>query len=439
MAKASRVGTNTRGIFKVGPRFEWVSYKTATRPQQGGTCDTYAEARAAKQTADARGATPERARGTFGEHALEWIEGYRGRTRRGFSESSRQRYREGLELYAIPFFDKTGAGAKNGRRRRLGDIKRADMEAFVTWLERHDDRGGKRLTSSTIERTLAPLTAMFSDAKANGLYVGEHPTNGIRANIRVDAIDLDADDNAKRAVTIAQLARILDRAGTVKHGYPDVDVWLPLLPDTGVRWGEFAELRGRDFKASKQGPVLAVRRAWDAKTQTVSRPKGWRAREIPVSPELARQLTALQRGPNELLFTSPLGQRLNYQNTLTRVLQPILEAASAPDEDGVADDVTWAAFHTFRHTFATLLVDAGAKVKRVSKMLGHHKASFTLDYYAHLFDDDLGPTVSVGALLAEHREGQAGGRLGAGSAAEHPLNDPNTALAETRHLRGERQ
>jgi integrase len=45
--------------------------------------------------------------------------------------------------------------------------------------------------------------------------------------------------------------------------------------------------------------------------------------------------------------------------------------------------------HELRHTAASLAVSAGANVKAVQAMLGHAKASMTLDVYADLFDDDL--------------------------------------------------
>jgi integrase len=45
--------------------------------------------------------------------------------------------------------------------------------------------------------------------------------------------------------------------------------------------------------------------------------------------------------------------------------------------------------HDLRHTAASLAVSAGANVKAVQRMLGHAKASMTLDVYADLFDDDL--------------------------------------------------
>ena len=45
--------------------------------------------------------------------------------------------------------------------------------------------------------------------------------------------------------------------------------------------------------------------------------------------------------------------------------------------------------HDLRHSAASLAVSAVAYVKAVQRMLGHAKASMTLDVYADLFDEDL--------------------------------------------------
>jgi integrase len=45
--------------------------------------------------------------------------------------------------------------------------------------------------------------------------------------------------------------------------------------------------------------------------------------------------------------------------------------------------------HDLRHTAASFAVSAGANVKAVQRMLGHAKASMTLDVYTDLFDADL--------------------------------------------------
>ena len=51
--------------------------------------------------------------------------------------------------------------------------------------------------------------------------------------------------------------------------------------------------------------------------------------------------------------------------------------------------------HDLRHTAASLAVSAGANVKAVQRMLGHAKASMTLDVYADLFDADLDDVATV--------------------------------------------
>jgi len=45
--------------------------------------------------------------------------------------------------------------------------------------------------------------------------------------------------------------------------------------------------------------------------------------------------------------------------------------------------------YDLRHTAASIAVSAGGSVLAVQRMLGHKRASMTLDVYADLFDDDL--------------------------------------------------
>ena len=65
--------------------------------------------------------------------------------------------------------------------------------------------------------------------------------------------------------------------------------------------------------------------------------------------------------------------------------------------------------HDLRHTAASLAVSAGANVKAVQRMLGHAKASMTLDVYADLFDDDL--DVVADALTAISRPTQPANKM----------------------------
>jgi integrase len=47
-------------------------------------------------------------------------------------------------------------------------------------------------------------------------------------------------------------------------------------------------------------------------------------------------------------------------------------------------------FHTFRHTCASMIFEAGRNVKQVSVWLGHSDPAFTLRTYVHLMDAGVG-------------------------------------------------
>lgn len=61
------------------------------------------------------------------------------------------------------------------------------------------------------------------------------------------------------------------------------------------------------------------------------------------------------------------------QSTLPKILKRVLEAANVP----------YRSVHTFRHTAATRMIEAGVDVKVVSSILGHSSVSITYDLYVH--------------------------------------------------------
>jgi integrase len=119
------------------------------------------------------------------------------------------------------------------------------------------------------------------------------------------------------------------------------------------------------------------------------------------------------------LFTTPTGERLRRENVYRRVLLPAAKSAG----------VEWAAFHTFRHTCASMLFDGGKNIKQVQEWLGHHSATFTLATYVHLMDDGLGDAGAVDAAMAKARR-LAGGTPGVHTEAENGRNDDGTEAAQ---------
>jgi len=101
---------------------------------------------------------------------------------------------------------------------------------------------------------------------------------------------------------------------------------------------------------------------------------------VPLAPNLVERLRALKAGPDDPVFASKTGTRLNKDNVRNRYIKPAAEEVGAP----------WCGWHTLRHTCASILFDEGRNVVQVQRWLGHHKPSFTIDTYIHLLDDDLG-------------------------------------------------
>jgi integrase len=90
------------------------------------------------------------------------------------------------------------------------------------------------------------------------------------------------------------------------------------------------------------------------------------------------------------VFPSAAGGPLDTANLYRRIFKPAAARAG----------VDWATFHTLRHTCATLLFRNGLNPKQVQGWLGHHAASFTIDTYIHLLEDDLAPAPFFDAVTA---------------------------------------
>ena len=103
-----------------------------------------------------------------------------------------------------------------------------------------------------------------------------------------------------------------------------------------------------------------------------------------IADELATFFLMVGKGRDDLVFTDLRGGVLRYSNWRARVFEPAVAKCRKSDES--FPSITP---HDLRHTAASLAINAGANVKAVQRMLGHAKASMTLDVYADLFDADL--------------------------------------------------
>jgi integrase len=176
-------------------------------------------------------------------------------------------------------------------------------------------------------------------------------------------------------------AQVATLAATMER-LPEV---VRFLAYTGLRWGEMAALRVQDFDMLRRR-VNVSRSVTEAGKLVWSTPKTGKRRSVVFPASLTEELAALMVGKSreDLVFTNLSGGVLRGSNFRPRFFDQAVEKCQKVDE--TFPTITP---HDLRHTAASLAVSAGANVKAVQRMLGHAKASMTLDVYADLFDDDL--------------------------------------------------
>lgn len=351
--------TRTPGIYKRGSRYV-VVWEHRGR-QHKSSHRTLAEAKEAKGRRDAGDRRPA-SRDRFEEYAPRWLDTYRGRTSRGLSERTRRTYRRDIERWAIPYF----------RGYRLEEVEPPDVRAFIGHLE------AKGLRPASIRAIVAPLKAMYATAVEDGV-VRSNPT----VNVRIGT-DRDTEGREARALTRAELARLLDNLP---------ERWrllFELLAHTGLRISEAIGLTWADVEFG-DGPRLRVRRQ-DCRGEVGGLKSEHSRRDIPLSPGMAKRLWTLgaDRPGTARVFTTVTAAPLNDGNLRRRVLGPATEAAGLGSWDEHGKWRSWVTPHTFRHTCASLLFEAGRDVKQVAVWLGHADPAFTLRTYVHLMDEGVG-------------------------------------------------
>jgi integrase len=243
------------------------------------------------------------------------------------------------------------------------DVKTAGIRAWVSKM------AADGVGALTIENAFGLLRQVLGAAVEDS-RIPRNPCDGVPLPKRHHA-----DRGYLSHAQVAALADAVERQGEVVR----------FLAYTGLRWGEMAALRVQDFDMLRRR-VNVSRSVTESGGLVWRPPKAWERRSVPFPAVLCDELAALMvgRGREDLVFTDQRGGVLRNSNWRARVFRPAVAKCQAADE--TFPTITP---HDLRHTAASLAVSAHANVKAVQRMLGHAKASMTLDIYADLFDEDL--------------------------------------------------
>jgi integrase len=358
--------TRLPGIYKRGSRFVAV-YRDPDGIQRKKAFRTQGEAAAFKKQQEVaihEGTYQAPSTITLHVYMDEWISSYDQ-----IRENTRDDYQTGVDL-AKRFFS---------QREKLTQITPRRIAEYVTWLSREGGQDGDKpspLAPTSVRKRLAPLSSMFRTAMEQGL-VRSNPCTGVRLpRVAEQPHDEDHIDTDVKVFTLEQLDCVL---GIAKRPL----LW-QLLACTGLRISEALALEWRHFVLNGDSPHVKVRRGIVRGRLDMPKSKHGR-RDVALPMSLVYALRGVCGAPEGLVFASTTGTPLMPNNLRRRVLRPALEEAGA----------SWAGFHTFRHTYASMHLSRGTNIVALSRALGHHSASFTLQVYAHLMKGDEAPALEI--------------------------------------------
>ncbi|MDQ7250951.1 tyrosine-type recombinase/integrase [Dongia sedimenti] len=285
------------------------------------------------------------------------------RNERRLSMHSLRAYQQDIRDFA-GFLPRRPAGAAPGP---------AEMRAYISNL------AGKRgLGPATVKRRLACLKTFFAWAKRNAEVPGS-PFEGLEISSKLPR-------RLPRALARADVERLVavlratmePRAHLAKRGEIDTRdsrtttyLAVLLMISTGVRVSELIGIRLTDVRP-QEGIIRINGKGNRERTVYVANP-GVRA-------FLSRygEMRNANPTPCDRLLMNTRGARLTDQALRVRLKQ-------AAEAAGISRAVTP---HMLRHTAATLLLDEGADIRHVQKLLGHSSIS-TTEIYTHVSDQSL--------------------------------------------------
>ncbi len=120
--------------------------------------------------------------------------------------------------------------------------------------------------------------------------------------------------------------------------------------------------------------------------------KGNKERIVPIGPEAAKHLDIYLQHVRPTLPTKPEAENLVFLNRRGGGLSRISVFTSVKKYAEAAGITKNVSPHTFRHSFATHLIEGGADLRAVQEMLGH-ESILTTEIYTHLDTEFLRETI----------------------------------------------
>lgn len=235
------------------------------------------------------------------------------------------------------------------------DIKSVDFFALRGFVASLYDRN---LSKATIERKISSIKSFFKFLYKKGV-LEENPARMLKFPKK--------DKKLPTVFNVDDIFKLLDTPDTsTPMGLRDCLI-LEMLYGTGARVSEIAGLNVTDVDIKGERILI--------------RGKGKKERIVPISSQVADMIKKYYKAIPSILASgrqveddafiiNRLGGRMT-DRTIRRVVEGYLKKAGLPLDYSP---------HSFRHTFATHLLEGGADLRSIQELLGHESLSTTQKY-----------------------------------------------------------
>ncbi|MEE0451958.1 tyrosine-type recombinase/integrase [Peptacetobacter sp.] len=294
---------------------------------------------------------------TFKELSNNWLENY---VETNCKDRSKSTYERMLRLHIVPRIGNY----------RVVDIKPKVINDFYNTLKEED------YNKSTAELVKSTLNGCLNFAVFPGEVIASNPCSSVKFPKFIE------NTNSKDVLTQDDLELILEK-GEKYYNFNEMCI---LLFNTGMRIGEALALQWEDIDFKEKIIHIKHNLVYKNKQEyRLTTPKTKKSiRDIYFNAEVEKVFKRLKKKQNEnkirygkyykkieynLIFTTKEGNVVSSNNFTKNALR--------------LKDYREFSMHTFRHTHATMLLQAGANIKDVQARLGHTNINTTMDIYVH--------------------------------------------------------
>lgn len=270
---------------------------------------------------------------------------------------------------------------------------KSDLEQFENFLKAHDselnfenaDRNSIRhflgnltesgLKGKTVSRKISTLKSFYKFLQIRKV---------VKKNPTILIINPKIEKNLPKVFTSNEIEKLIELP-TQQVFETDKEIFIALRDrlifeifyGTGMRVSELINLKVSSFRFGKETVKIFG--------------KGSKDRIVPYGKkvdEILRHFLEFRMSfllcEAEFIFTNPKGKQISRQK-VAQILKKYLSKIT--EREGISP-------HTFRHTFATHLLDAGADIKYIREFLGHESLSST-QIYTHTSIEKLKQTYKL--------------------------------------------